>query len=375
MDESSQPGKTPSPTIISTMLLEGIFPPITTPFYPDGSLYLRKLEHNVALYSRTQLSGLVVLGSTGEAVMLSTEEQREVLATALAAASPDKVMIAGVGQESVRQTLAMAEFAGSLHYDAVLVRTPHFYRKQLHRTDGAQLEMLTYYRMVADSSPLPVLLYNVPFFTAYDMPVELVAELAHHPNIIGIKESSGNVEKIAAIVKATQFVKRAVTVTPTFTAVTQRMLAAQPSNSAPRFVTADALQQGSSAVAVAAPPSNMKTRQKEIGFTVLTGGASTIHACLREGASGAIVAFGSCAPQCCCEIFMAWKEGDEALAAEKQERIRDASGIVGGKMGVPGLKFACDLNGYYGGRARLPLLPLTADQQQEVTRLMADIRY
>jgi dihydrodipicolinate synthase/N-acetylneuraminate lyase len=357
------------------MLLEGIFPPITTPFYPEGSLYLRKLEHNVALYSRTQLSGMVVLGSTGEAVMLSNEEQRDVLGTAIAAASPEKVMIAGVGQESVRQTLAMAELAASLHYDAVLVRTPHFYRKQFHRSDGAPLEMLTYYRTVADNSPLPLLLYNVPFFTAYDMPVELIAELANHPNIIGIKESSGDVENIATIVKATQFVKRTATVTTTFTAVTQRMLEAQPSTSAPRFVTADALQQGTSAVAVAAPPSTMKTRQKEVGFTVLTGGASTMHAAFREGASGAIVAFGTCAPQCCGEIFMAWKEGDEGLAAEKQERLRASSGIVGGQMGVPGLKFACDLNGYYGGRARLPLLPLTAEQQREVTRLMADIRY
>lgn len=357
------------------MLLEGIFPPITTPFYPDGALYLRKLEHNVALYSRTQLSGLVVLGSTGEAVMLSSEEQREVLATAIAAASPEKVMIAGVGQESVRQTLAMADVAASLKYDAVLVRTPHFYRRQLHRTEGAQLEMLTYYRTVADNSPLPVLLYNVPFFTAYDMPVDLIAELAQHPNIIGIKESSGNVENIAAIVKATAFVKRTVTVTTIFTAVTQRMLAAQPSASAARFVTADALQQGSSALAVATSTVTVKTRQKEVGFTVLTGGASTMHAAFREGASGAIVAFGTCAPQCCCEIFMAWKEGDEELAAEKQERICAASGVVGAQLGVPGLKFACDLNGYYGGRARLPLLPLTADQQQEVARLMSDIRY
>jgi dihydrodipicolinate synthase/N-acetylneuraminate lyase len=357
------------------MLLEGIFPPITTPFYPDGSLYLRKLEHNVALYSRTQLSGMVVLGSTGEAVMLSTEEQREVLATAIAAAAPDKVMIAGVGQESVLQTLAMAEHAASLHYDAVLVRTPHFYRRQLHRENGAQLEMLTYYRTVADNSPLPVLLYNVPFFTAYDMPVELITELAQHPNIIGIKESSGNVKNIAAIAKSTRFVKRTATVTPTFTAVTERMLAALPSASAARFVAADALQQGSSAVAVAASPATMKTRQKEVGFAVLTGGASTMHDAFRVGASGAIVAFGTCAPQCCCEIFMAWKEGDEGLAAEKQERIQVSSGIVGGQLGVPGLKFACDLNGYYGGRARLPLLPLTADQQQEVTHLMADIRY
>ncbi|MHB1938019.1 MAG: dihydrodipicolinate synthase family protein [Acidobacteriaceae bacterium] len=357
------------------MLLEGIFPPITTPFYPDGKLYLRKLEHNVALYSRTQLAGMVVLGSTGEAIMLSNDEQREVLAAAIAAASPDKVMVAGVGQESVRQTLLMAEAAASLDYDAVLARTPHFYRKQLHRADGPQLEMLTYYRTVADNSPLPVLLYNVPFFTGYDMPVEVIAELAHHPNIIGIKESSANVEKVAAIVKATQSAKRTVAVTTTFAAVTQRMLAAQPANSATRFVAADALQPGKSAIAVAAPPAAMKTRRKEVGFSVLTGSAGTLHAALRQGASGAVIAFATCAPQCCCEIFMAWKEGDDGLAAEKQERIGTASGVVGGQMGVPGLKFACDLNGYYGGRARLPLLPLTADQQQEVTRLMADIRY
>lgn len=356
------------------MLLEGIFPPITTPFYPDGRLYLRKLEHNVALYSRTQLAGMVVLGSTGEAIMLGTDEQQETLTTAMAAASPEKVMIAGVGQESVWQTLRMAETAASLGYDALLVRTPHFYRRQLHRSEG-QLEMLTYYRTVADHSPLPVLLYNVPFFTQYDMPVEVIAELAHHPNIIGIKESSGSLERIAAIVKATQLVKRTVTVTTIFTAVTQRMLAPQVTDSAARFVAADALQQGNSAVAVAAPPVTMKMRQKEVGFSVLTGGAGTMHAAFCAGASGAVVAFGTCAPQCCCEIWMAWKEGDKGLAEEKQERIRTASSIVGRQMGIPGLKFACDLNGYYGGRARLPLLPLTGEQQQEVTRWMTDIRY
>src|SRR5665213_2527358 len=150
------------------MLLEGVFPAITTPFYPDGDLYLRKLEHNVARYSRTQLAGMVVLGSTGEAVMLSDEEQREVLRIAVAAAAPEKVMIAGVGQESVRRTVAMAECAATLHYDAVLVRTPYFYRNQLHPKDRAQKEMLTYYRSVADHSPLPVVLYSVPGFTLYD---------------------------------------------------------------------------------------------------------------------------------------------------------------------------------------------------------------
>ncbi len=357
------------------MLLEGIFPPITTPFYPDGDLYLRKLEHNVARYSRTQLAGMVVLGSTGEAVMLSPEEQRTVLETAIAAAAPDKVMIAGVGQESVRHTVAMAESAAALNYDAVLVRTPHFYRSQFHRPRALQTEMLTYFRSVADRSPLPVLLYSVPVFTLYDLPIEVVAELSEHPNIIGIKDSNGSPARVADIVEATRFVKRTVTVTPTFTAVTHRMLQAQPKDSEPKFVTAEALGQGSTAVAMAASPAGMKTRQKETGFAVLTGGAATMHAALAAGASGAILAFATCAPQCCYEIWTAWKEGDTGLAEEKQERIRNASIAVGGQMGIPGLKFACDLNGYYGGRPRLPLLPLTAEQQQDVQSLMMDIRY
>lgn len=356
------------------MLLEGVFPAITTPFYPDGDLYLRKLEHNVARYSRTQLAGMVVLGSTGEAVMLSLEEQREVLKIAIAAASPDKVMVAGVGQESVRHTMAMCEYAASLHYDAVLVRTPFFYRGQLHRTAAPQLEMLTYYRAIADHSPLPVLLYSVPVFTAYDLPLEVIAELAQHPNIVGIKDSSGQPERISAIVAATQAVRRTVTVTPVFTAVTRRMLSQREASSGEKFVAAEALGNDGAAIAVAAP-AMMKTRQKEIGFSVLTGGASTLHAALNAGASGTILAFAACAPQCCYEVWTAWKEGDKALAEEKQERIRHASTEVGLRLGISGVKFACDLNGYYGGRPRLPLLPLTGDQQRAVESLMADIRY
>ena len=357
------------------MLLEGVFPAITTPFYPDGDLYLRKLEHNVARYSRTQLAGMVVLGSTGEAVMLSDEEQREVLRIAIAAAAPEKVMIAGVGQESVRRTVAMAECAAVLDYDAVLVRTPYFYRNQLHPKDRAQKEMLTYYRSVADHSPLPVVLYSVPGFTLYDLPVEVVAELAQHPNIIGIKDSSGKPERIRVIVEATQSFKQTVTVTPTFAAVTRRMLQSEPEASGTKFVTAEALGRGNTALAVAAPTTGIKTRQKEIGFSVLTGGASTLRAALDAGASGTVLAFATCAPQCCYEVWTAWKEGDAGLAEEKQERIRHASHRIAAQMGVPGLKFACDLNGYYGGMPRLPLLPLTGDQQQEVQSLMMDIRY
>ncbi len=181
------------------MLLEGIFAAVTTCFYPDGRPYWRKLEQNLDRYSRTPMSGMVLLGSTGEAVMLSDEESREALRVARDATAPDKVLLAGVGRESVFETLRLADYAAELDYDAVLVRTPHFYRKQMRNR-----EMLTYYQAVADRSPLAGASLQRARCTAYDLPVEVVAELAMHPNIVGMKDSSGNVERIAQLVHATQ---------------------------------------------------------------------------------------------------------------------------------------------------------------------------
>src|SRR5277367_6039498 len=207
------------------MLLSGIFPPITTPFYPDGSVYFKKLESNVERYSRTPVAGLVVLGSTGESVMLSDQERRDALQTAREAAAPNKVLIAGTGMESAVETLRLTEHAAELGYDVALIRTPHFYRKQMHPAN-----LLAFYRTVADRSQLPVMIYNVPPFTAYDIPAEVVIELAGHPNIIAIKESSGDVEKVRKMVEGTRHVKRSATVTETFEAVTPRMLAAAASS-------------------------------------------------------------------------------------------------------------------------------------------------
>src|SRR5689334_6486602 len=203
------------------MLLHGIFPPLTTPFYPDGNVYFKKLEHNVERYSKTPAAGLVVLGSTGEAIMLSDEERGEVLKVAREAAAPGKVLIAGTGIESASETLRLTEHAAELGYDVALVRTPHFYKKQMEPAN-----MLAFYRTVADRSPLPVMIYNVPGFTGYDIPAEVVVELAEHPNIIGMKESSGEVEKIRKMAIDTRQVKRMATVTETFDAVTPRMLKA-----------------------------------------------------------------------------------------------------------------------------------------------------
>lgn len=369
------------------MLLHGIFPPITTPFYPDGNVYFKKIESNVERYSRTPIAGIVVQGSTGEAIMLSDQERRDVLKVARAAAAPNKVLIAGTGVESAFETLRLTEYAAELGYDVALIRTPHFYRKQM-----LPANLLAFYRTVADRSPLPVMIYNVPVFTAYDIPAEVVIELAGHPNIVAIKESSGDVEKVRKMVEGTRHIKRSATVTETFEAVTPRMLAAAASGAntdGGQLVPVGALsgaasgamsgalsdpsetKTSSSAVTVVG---KMKTRQKEVGFQVLIGAAQKLHPSLDVGAVGAILAFACPAPTACYEIYAAWKEGDADLARLKQERISKAAQRVGSDLGIPGIKHGMDFNGYFGGPARLPLLPLTADLKADIERELADVR-
>jgi 4-hydroxy-2-oxoglutarate aldolase len=364
------------------MLLHGIFPPITTPFYPEGNVYFKKLEHNVERYSKTPVAGIVVLGSTGEAILLSDDERRDVLKTAMSAASPNKVMIAGTGIESATETLRLTEYAATLGYDLAMVRTPHYYKTQMKPAN-----MLAFYRFVADRSPLPVIIYNFPQATGYDIPAELVIELAEHTNLIGIKESSGDVEKVRRMVQATRHIKRSAMVTETFEAVTPRMLK-NSSNQQPdgELVSVSALTgsagsteeksprsavPSSSAVSVI---SGIKTRQKEVGFQVLVGSAQKLEPSLNAGAVGAILAFADAAPTACYEIYAAWKEGDAELARLKQQRIVEAAQRVAGELGIPGMKYAMDFNGYYGGVPRLPLLPVTSDVKAEIELLLGDIR-
>ncbi len=351
------------------MLLEGIFAAVTTPFYSDERVYHRKLEANMARYSRSLLAGMVVLGSTGEAVALDDAESREVLRVAAEATAPEKVLIAGVGRESVKGTVELAEAAAKNSYDAILIRTPFYYAGQMSKPAA----VLSYFRSVADRSPLPVILYNIPKCVPYDIPIEVIAELAQHPNIIGIKDSSGSVDRIRATVEATRnAARRTVTVTPIFEAVTARMLAQKPEPEG-TFVNVGELAAGA-AVATAPPAPALKTRTKEVGFQVHMGSASAVLGALQAGASGAILAFAACAPQACTEIYLAWKDHDLKLAEEKQQRIAEVNRRIVGGLGISGIKYACDFNGYYGGRARAPLLPLTAEEKLEIERLLAEIR-
>jgi dihydrodipicolinate synthase/N-acetylneuraminate lyase len=241
--------------------------------------------------------------------------------------------------------------------------------------------MLAFYRFVCDRSPLPVIIYNFPQATGYDIPAEVVIELAEHPNLIAIKESSGSIEKVQKMVAGTRHIKRSATVTETFAAATGRMLKAAAAASASAdggaLVTVGALagtaapKPSSTAVTVVG---GLKTRQKEVGFQVLVGAAHKLHPSLEAGAVGAILAFADCAPTACYEIYAAWKDGDAALAREKQERIAKAAERIVGGLSIPGVKYAMDYNGFFGGTVRLPLLPLTADKKAEVEGLLEGIR-
>jgi dihydrodipicolinate synthase/N-acetylneuraminate lyase len=307
-----------------------------------------------------------------------------VLKTALAAAAPNKVMIAGTGIESARETLRLTEYAAELGYDAAMVRTPHYYKKQM-----VPANLLAFYRTVADRSALPIIIYNFPQATGYDIPAEVAIELAGHPNIAAIKESSGNLDKVKTMVEGTRHVRRQATVMLKAAAAESEKQSRELVNvesltdsakstaelverRTPSPVHADnATKPSSSAVAVVG---KLKTRQKEVGFQVMVGAAHQLESSLGLGAVGAILAFACPAPGACYEIYAAFKDGDSALAREKQERVRVAAQRVVSELGVPGVKYSMDLNGYYGGPSRLPFLPLTGEQKAEIEKLMAEIR-
>ena len=346
------------------MLLEGIFLSLTTPFHPDGRLFLHKLTSNVEHYSRTQAAGMLVLGASGETRGLTDNEVRQVLQTAIGAAADEKVMIAVVGRESVSATLLLAGAAAHLRYDAVVVGTPEYASDVSMRR-----EVATYFKTVADQSELPLVLMSDSLRT---LDVDLLAELSAHANILGVVDHQASTSRISSLLEATANVSRQVTVTSTFAAATGRMLRQTVPAEAGNFVSAEALSGG---VAVAAPPiPAIKTRTKKVGFQILTSDTSGMLEAWNAGAVGAVPALGACAPQACCEVWQAFKDGDPALAAEKQHRILTAAALVEGWRGIASLKYGCDLNAYFGGLPRLPLLPLSAEDRMQVEAALSGLK-
>jgi 4-hydroxy-2-oxoglutarate aldolase len=347
------------------MLLEGLFLPVTTPFYLDGRLNLRKLEHNVDRYSKTPSAGFAVLSEHGDATMLSEEETREALRSAIEAALPEKVMLAGVSRDSVAGTVESAGYAASLGYDAVLVGVPSVLRR-----GGSLRELLAYFQSVADRSPLPVMMASSE--RGGSISPDAAIELAVHPNIFGLVED--DVAKIVKIKAATTSIEREVTVTNIFAAVTGRMLGLRDATAGATFISAETLTDGATALAVAPPKPSVRTRTKKVGFQMLAGTTGGMLGGLNAGAAGAMTGFSACAPQGCYEVLAAWKDGDAALAEEKQTRVLAAAKRVEVELGSPGIRYGCDLNGYFGGRPRLPLLPVTGAERAEIEDLMRGIR-
>src|ERR1700730_886423 len=173
------------------MDLHGIFAAVTTPFAPDGAVSLERLRENITRYNQTRLAGYVLNGSTGESVLLRWEEIERVWETAREAAGPGKLLIAGTAAESTAETIEHTNRAASLGYNAALVRTPHYYKPQM------KSEALTeYYLRIADAARIPVMVYSVPIFTQLAVEAAVVRRVAEHPNIIGMKDSSGNVQGV-----------------------------------------------------------------------------------------------------------------------------------------------------------------------------------
>jgi 4-hydroxy-2-oxoglutarate aldolase len=293
------------------MKLQGIFPPITTPFDANGDIYAAKVRHNVEKWNHTALAGYVVMGSTGESVMLTSEEKATMWGLVANHAAPGKLLIAGTGVESVRETVALTNAAAGMGYKAAMVRTPHYYKNAFTKPEAQML----YFRAVADQAQIPLIIYNWPQTTGVDIPAEAVAALSEHPNIIAIKESSGNLEKV------------------------MQML-----------------------------------REKRDGFQVLIGSAPTLWPSLLMGACGAILAYANAAPYSCIAIWEAHRQREEAAGMDWQNRIAHAAKLVTVKYGIPGLKYAMDLNGYYGGPPRLPLTPPSAAAKREIEEAFRDLK-
>src|ERR1700730_2376738 len=277
-------------------------PALTTPYANDGSVSLPDLKHNIQRYNGTDLAGYVVLGSTGESVLLRHAEMDGILITVKESAGKGKKLIAGTGAESTAETIERTKRAAELGYHAALVKTPHYY-KPAYKPEV----LVAHYRRVADESPIPVLLYSVPQFTGVALESPEVVLLAEHANIMGIKESSGNVQRVA------------------------EMIAGAPS-----------------------------------AVRILVGSAPTVYPSLVMGARGAILALASALPEKCFALFELVRQGHHDKARELQAALVRASKFILSEAGIAGLKHVMDQRGYRGGIPRLPLLPLQLEQKKRL---------
>ena len=286
--------------------LSGIFPPIPTPFESDGRVALGRLEQNVRRWNDQPLRGYVVGGSNGEFPLLTLDERVEVVRVARRAAAPARTILAGSGMESTQATIELTRRMAEAGAEAALVVTPGYYRARM-----SAAALTGHYLAVADASPIPLVVYNVPANTGVDLPIEAAVDLSRHPNIAGMKESGGDVAKIARILQA-----------------------------------------------------------GEAGFQVLAGSAGFFLGALAVGAVGCIAALANLAAGELDRLMAAFRAGDIETARSIQRRLVEANAAVTSLFGVAGLKAALDALGFYGGPVRSPLQPLTEDEHARLEAIL-----
>lgn len=352
------------------MLLDGTHVPLTTPFYPDGRVYYRKLEHNVRRYSLTPVSGLVVLGETSESASLTQDEKRQVLRTVAETAAPEKVLTAAISETGVVPALELARHAADLRYDTILLQAAFPQEREWWDEDQPSPEILTWFRAIADGCALPVIVAS--HAAGRQLPVAALAGLAEHPNVIGVSEQSTHISRVSELRAATAHVRHEATTTITFTAATARMLKAVEEVRPGAFVSAESLAGGLVLATAPAPPA-VKTRTKQVGLQILWSHAQDATEALQAGAGGIAAAAAAAVPQAVFEIWAAWKDGDHTLMREKQKRVAQAEPFFAGG-GVAAVKAGAELSGYFGGRPRLPHLPLTKTKLDELARLLDGMR-
>ena len=284
--------------------LKGIIPPMVTPFDQTGAIRYDAFGRNIEEYVRSGIQGYLVLGSNGESVYLEHSEKLRLIEVARKQVPSSMTLLAGTGLESTRATIELTKEAADLGADAVLVKNPFYFKSQMTFD-----VYVAHYTAVADASPVPVVIYNVPVFTGVPLPSRLVVELSKHPNIRGLKDSSGDVKLISEVVWNTD------------------------------------------------------------QFPVLAGAAPTLFPAMAAGARGGIVALACAAPKATRALYRAFAAGDYKKAGLVQRIIAPAAGAVTEKYGIAGLKAAMELEGFEAGSPRRPLLPMKANDREDLAQI------
>lgn len=294
----------------ASVSLRGVFTPIVTSFDEHGQVAHHKLEFNLGKWNQTGLSGYIVLGSNGENVFLNEQEKVDVLKTARQAIPKEKLMIAGTACESTINTIALTEKAAEIGADAAIIINPSYYKSQM-----TVPVLVNHYCLIADASPIPIIIYNLPPATGIDLSADLLVELSQHPNIIGVKDTSGNMPKMGETI-----------------------------------------------------------RKAEPSFQVLAGSVNFFYPSLSIGVTGGILALANVAPDESVEMLHLFNAGEIEKGRDLHLRMLPVNLAITSRFGVGGLKAALDMVGFYGGSPRLPLLPLDDERRQEMQSILKTAR-